>query len=1311
MKQQMGVTVAAVVCAGVVTGFLAAMEPNARQAPAPGEGHGYVGLKNLPADAWTDCPGAYREAQSVPLTQHRSMWGPHTMQMPEYFVISAPSLERLRTQETPEDILGKLKPLVDRKIRTREELLKELGALLSAAELEQYRNRILIAAMGPARRGRRFDTNLVVPIGPIPDAKNVIYDSDSYPRKPAKLVGKPTVAPLGKDAFLIEFEIDRPDDVEVRVVDAQGGVIRRLGAGVIGLATAPEPFRGGSLKQRVEWDGMADNGKPAPQGWRVEIGVGLQPQFGGFVGYDPGQLTPYLAGLQIDPKGRVYIWKHTYIREDPILVRFDRDGKYLDMVYPSNPKNLQALGKKLEDVCERVERFGDRKVPIWERLLYSEICRWDQFNNIPFVIDPNGHAWFVELLNQHSHPPFFPENVAHVFGVEDLDRFWLQPYYAYGMTGAWQILHNTAATTTDRKGAIYVAIKRFEDHHALTGMMDKNQVGTIIKIDPATRQGINDFTYLGEEKLDKPRYYLGQPAEGLNPRSVNPIYEKHFDVFIDKKDVAPLPQDTEKSFIEIQSLTVDDDGNILVADGLPRRIKMYAANGKWLGETKGLTVGGRFRAFHDLAEVGHGPNAHYVITSFKDDPGQSHLIKCRNLESDPQVIWTVPLDERSRYIAVDRNVSPNLIWVGNGGGLAMFTRVEDRGDQPGEVRHFGGIRAGVFVDPWKVAASTSGKVFVYDHGTRALVATDTENKTWKSRVVHEADPAIEYSERHRVFMHVETRGGDVSMQSLVANDATQQVWTSHRDGHKMPGYASEHARWPLGSAKSPGVVGYDFDLNPLTTKFQDDAGNTNFVAARNVPMPNPFAQSYRTNNILYNAPIQNQRWATSTQGRLIGRMIPHNGRDGKAMDWIRLALEIGSGSMTVDSRGNIYVLDLIGIPPYSKGDALFGFPNERAYHNGQQCTADSYFFQRGDRYVTHQTEMIDLVKFGSLGGVRHTEDERWAHRGAGFIPASCGGCDVDVNTLACDGADRIFAADSTHNLIKVLDTAGHLIAITGRYGNAETAPAPGGPADELGFSSLYNIAAANDTVFATDRDLARVAMITMDYRERRTARVEQRAAAAAPTAKPPAPSRAASPKRAPIMKNGAAEIAIQSPGQITVGDWDWDGPADASALARLEKTPTGLRLTVDVTDDNLQAEAPPWAPSDGDSIEFYLDVRPPEQRTGASYQKGVMQIFIAPGLGKTEDRIVISQRGRAIRLIPGMTSASKRTKTGYQVTVTIPSAGLAADHYAPGDSIGFDVGVNDNDDGVARTTQLMAIGTNSNWMDPRGFGEALFAKP
>jgi hypothetical protein len=80
-------------------------------------------------------------------------------------------------------------------------------------------------------------------------------------------------------------------------------------------------------------------------------------------------------------------------------------------------------------------------------------------------------------------------------------------------------------------------------------------------------------------------------------------------------------------------------------------------------------------------------------------------------------------------------------------------------------------------------------------------------------------------------------------------------------------------------------------------------------------------------------------------------------------------------------------------------------------------------------------------------------------------------------------------ADVDLHMIKVLDTAGNMIARIGRWGNAETVPGPDGDAAGLGFRLIYCLAAAGDHLFVTDKDLRRVAKVRMDYRESKEASV------------------------------------------------------------------------------------------------------------------------------------------------------------------------------------------------------------------------------
>jgi hypothetical protein len=256
------------------------------------------------------------------------------------------------------------------------------------------------------------------------------------------------------------------------------------------------------------------------------------------------------------------------------------------------------------------------------------------------------------------------------------------------------------------------------------------------------------------------------------------------------------------------------------------------------------------------------------------------------------------------------------------------------------------------------------------------------------------------------------------------------------------------------------------------------------------PFDKPVAWTAIRNGLLYECPINGLRTLWLGKGRgspwVYVSTSTRSAETGELTDGPSLELGIGSGSMTVDSRGNIYAVDLVPSGNPSKNDLLFGFPNHDQYWQGYNSTLYNYHFYRAETPVTHQNQVIEVVKFGPEGGKRLTDAELWAHRGAGFFNAFCAGCSHHGDMLACDAADRIYAGDPVHHCVKVLDTAGNLIQWIGCYGNAETVPPKGASAEELGFHNIYTVAAAGESLFVSDRDLRRVAHVAMDYRERKS---------------------------------------------------------------------------------------------------------------------------------------------------------------------------------------------------------------------------------
>ena len=90
------------------------------------------------------------------------------------------------------------------------------------------------------------------------EGRSLLLDSDSYPRRPARLVGEPVCRAQG-EGYRIGFEVDGFDDVAVRAVDAEGNILFTIACGVLGH-NAPAPFQKDSLEQTIQWNGRAPAG-------------------------------------------------------------------------------------------------------------------------------------------------------------------------------------------------------------------------------------------------------------------------------------------------------------------------------------------------------------------------------------------------------------------------------------------------------------------------------------------------------------------------------------------------------------------------------------------------------------------------------------------------------------------------------------------------------------------------------------------------------------------------------------------------------------------------------------------------------------------------------------------------------------------------------------------------------------------------------------------------------------------------------------------------------------------------------------------
>lgn len=144
---------------------------------------------------------------------------------------------------------------------------------------------------------------------------------------------------------------------------------------------------------------------------------------------------------------------------------------------------------------------------------------------------------------------------------------------------------------------------------------------------------------------------------------------------------------------------------------------------------------------------------------------------------------------------------------------------------------------------------------------------------------------------------------------------------------------------------------------------------------------------------------------------------------------------------------------------------------------------------------------------------------------------------------------------------------------------------------------------------------------------------------------------------------------------------------DSSALAQLGWTNEALFARVTVRDEQL-VDGPTQPLYDVDGLELYLDGT---HRRGASY-------------GPFDHQLIVTATNRADPAkvaATAFTSLVQRLPDGYRVQLRVPFTALGATQGL----LGFDLAINDADDGGQRESQLMWTGGATAYLDPREFGE------
>ncbi|MGH2559624.1 MAG: heparinase II/III domain-containing protein [Thermomicrobiales bacterium] len=208
----------------------------------------------------------------------------------------------------------------------------------------------------------------------------------------------------------------------------------------------------------------------------------------------------------------------------------------------------------------------------------------------------------------------------------------------------------------------------------------------------------------------------------------------------------------------------------------------------------------------------------------------------------------------------------------------------------------------------------------------------------------------------------------------------------------------------------------------------------------------------------------------------------------------------------------------------------------------------------------------------------------------------------------------------------------------------------------------------------------------------------------------------------PRIAIAGREESMTDAAQICRGERHWRGVDDLSARFRVDREGETLRLQVAVTDDVLACSGPVEQHFDYDSVQVYFDPHP--DRDGAdSSLAGVYGLVLAPASPDGEPARVFPIGPVASTLVSpemtlpsldGVVLRSSRRPDGYDLDHVLPLARIGCDP-GPGDALGFDLILNDNDGTFRRAQQMIWTGAEDSriWLKqdyhpPQRFGLLVF---
>ncbi|MFW6107702.1 MAG: hypothetical protein ACOC70_00750 [bacterium] len=167
----------------------------------------------------------------------------------------------------------------------------------------------------------------------------------------------PTAVKAG-DKVTVRFAVDRPTDVAVTVLDARGGVVRHLAAGMLGK-NPPPPLQPNTLEQSIPWDGRDARGRPAAGAASVRVRIGLGAALERFTPTSGAPVQTPVTAMGVGRDGELYVLANRG-HASCYLYALSREGVYRRTILPVP---ADRKGEELTDL-ERLRLTTGRKVPV-----------------------------------------------------------------------------------------------------------------------------------------------------------------------------------------------------------------------------------------------------------------------------------------------------------------------------------------------------------------------------------------------------------------------------------------------------------------------------------------------------------------------------------------------------------------------------------------------------------------------------------------------------------------------------------------------------------------------------------------------------------------------------------------------------------------------------------------------------------------------------------------------------------------------------------------------------------------------------------